>query len=115
MIFFFLIMLVPHVLLYSNRPMFSIAMAWGYGVGYIFLYIAFAYVLRMVFSILPQLAPKQRFALISLLPAGILFLVNAAKSQGGKRLRSLLLGCGFVLLTVAGPLHDVAQTGSHFC
>lgn len=48
-------------------------------------------------------------AFIAWVPLGILFLVNAFKSHGWQRLRSSLLGLGFLVLTVAGPLHGLAQ------
>jgi hypothetical protein len=47
---------------------------------------------------------------LTFLPAGVLFLRNAARSQGGRRTRSLLLGVGFILMVVAGPPHDIAGT-----
>jgi hypothetical protein len=50
------------------------------------------------------------FATLALLPAAILFIVNAVKTSGARRLRSALLGAGFLLQMSAGPLHDVART-----
>ena len=50
-------------------------------------------------------------AAITVLPAAILFLINAFKSHGARRVRSLLLGSGLFLLMTAGPLHDTARTG----
>lgn len=50
------------------------------------------------------------FALVTLLPAAILFIVNAVRSSGARRVRSLLLGFGFLLQMSAGPLHDVARS-----
>jgi hypothetical protein len=49
-------------------------------------------------------------AALTFLPAGILFLRNAFKSQGAKRTRSFLLGIGFITMVVAGPPHDIAST-----
>jgi len=49
-------------------------------------------------------------ALLTFLPAGILFLRNASKTEGPRRTRSLLLGTGFIAMVVAGPPHDVAAT-----
>ncbi len=53
-------------------------------------------------------------AIIAWVPLGILFLVNAVKSHSGQRIRSLLLGFGFILLTAVGPLHGLAQTYAQF-
>lgn len=49
------------------------------------------------------------FATLALLPAAILFIRNAIKSTGARRVRSALLGAGFLLQMSAGPLHDVAR------
>ncbi|MDB5178594.1 MAG: hypothetical protein JWN01_537 [Patescibacteria group bacterium] len=49
-------------------------------------------------------------AAVSVLPAAVLFIINAFKSHSTRRVRSLLLGTGFFLLMTAGPLHDVART-----
>ncbi|HEY6737075.1 MAG TPA: hypothetical protein VI322_05155 [Candidatus Saccharimonadia bacterium] len=49
------------------------------------------------------------FAMLTLLPAGILFLANAFRNPA-QRIRSALLGVGFFVMTIAGPLHDVATT-----
>lgn len=165
MFIFFALMGLPHLLLYTNyASSFPMAMAWGYTVGHIFMFIAFTYVTRMIFAILPQLSSKERWAtiggavvtvvatiitavtmigmsqpsydysanitnlnaaapvgaaiagaaLLSLLPAGVLFLFSAFKQSGGHRTKSLLLGLGFVILTVAGPLHDVARNWQSF-
>jgi hypothetical protein len=51
------------------------------------------------------------FAMLSFLPPAILFLINTFRGDSGRRLRSLLLGFGFLVVTAAGPLHDNAQTG----
>ncbi len=48
-------------------------------------------------------------AVVAWVPLGILFLVNAVKGHGGQRVRPLLLGSGFLLLTAVGPLHGLAQ------
>jgi hypothetical protein len=46
-------------------------------------------------------------ALTTIFPAGILFLVNAFRNPA-QRLRSGLMGVGFLIMTFAGPMHDVA-------
>jgi hypothetical protein len=164
MAIFFAFMFSPHLLIYTHPALFPQAMAWGYVVGHIFLYIAFTYIMRVTFTIVPQLANKEKavmviaaffnvaitainaqtmiwgtqpaydsvrnitqlnaavvvgaaigiFALVSLLPAAILFLVIAVKGKGGQRVRSLLLGTGLVMMTIAGPLHDVALNWQQF-
>lgn len=53
-------------------------------------------------------------AFIAWVPLGILFLINAIKSHGWQRLRSSLLGVGFLLLTVAGPMHGLATNYQQF-
>jgi hypothetical protein len=165
MIAFFTIMTLPHLWLYVDPLHFPIAMAWGYTVGHIFLYTAFAYTARMFCVIMPRLASKEKlvgiglgvvfnvivtaltaatmifgtlpvydyerhitqfnaspfvgaaigiFALLSLTPLAVLFLVRAFKTTPGQRLRPLLLGLGFVGMSVAGPLHDTAQNWQTF-
>jgi hypothetical protein len=49
------------------------------------------------------------FAALAVFPPAVLFIVNAFKSQGNRRVRSLILGGGLILLMTAGPLHDVAK------
>lgn len=164
MIFFFVFVSAPHIWLYTNPTQFPWAMAWGYVIGHIFLYVALTYIGRMLFSVVPSLADKEHwvkyagtainilitiitfatmitgtlpvydyerhvtqvnaspavgasigiFAVLTLLPTAILFLIRAAKSHGGPRRRSLLLGAGFLVITVAGPLHDIAQNWQAF-
>jgi hypothetical protein len=48
------------------------------------------------------------FGICTFLPAGILFLRNAAKTEGPRRVRSVLLGLGFIMMVLAGPPHDIA-------
>ena len=50
------------------------------------------------------------FMLIAVLPPAILFVRNGIRSYGN-RTRSLLLGIGFMVMIVGGPLHDNAKTG----
>jgi hypothetical protein len=164
MAIFFAFMFTPHLLINIQPALFPQAMAWGYVIGHIFLYIAFTYIMRVTCAIVPQLASKEKavivvaaffnvaitalnaqtmiwgiqpaydtvrnitqlnasvivgaaigiFALVSLLPAAILFLVIAVKGKGGHRIRSLLLGAGLVIMTIAGPLHDVALNWQQF-
>lgn len=48
-------------------------------------------------------------AAIAWVPLGVFMLGNAIKSRGWQRLRSSLLGLGFLIITVAGPLHGLAE------
>jgi hypothetical protein len=48
-------------------------------------------------------------ALLTVMPAAILFLANAVRNPAS-RVRSLLLGSGFLLMVAGGPLHDVATS-----
>jgi hypothetical protein len=43
------------------------------------------------------------------MPAAVLFLINAWRKPE-QRIRSGLLGSGFAVISLAGPLHDVATT-----
>lgn len=154
---FFLLMWLPNVLLSTNPAAFPEAMAWGYVVGHIFLYIAFLTAALMLCAIVPRLAGKERWvvvigsifmvyqtvinaitmiwgrqpsynyeqslvqynaapivgagigviALITIFPAGILFIMNAVRNPA-QRLRSGLMGSGFLAMTIGGPMHDVA-------
>jgi hypothetical protein len=161
---FFVLMGLPHLLIYSRPDLFPIAMAWGYTVGHIFLYAAYIYLLCMTMEIIPRLTSKQNwviwggivanigitiltavtmiggklpsfdhahnvthfnavpavgiciavFSILAFVPPAVLFLINAFRSQGHRRIRSLLLGMGFLVTTIAGPLHDNAQTGQMY-
>jgi hypothetical protein len=51
-------------------------------------------------------------ALASTLPAVVLFIINGIKASGPARLRSLVLALGFFMLIAAGPVHDLAKTGT---
>jgi hypothetical protein len=83
----------------------------------------------MVFGILPQYDHSHSvilfnahpvvgagiaiFALAALLPTAILLIRNGLRNPAS-RVRSLLLGIGFILLMAAGPLHDNAKTSSMY-
>lgn len=151
---------LPHILLSLDPSKFPIAMAWGYIIGHVFLYIGLIQILRMTFSMVPRLVNKERYAIIfgvlatvfitalniqtmvfgrlpeydfqqlvtlfntapvvgaaigiyaitGLLPATILLFRNGYRNPDA-RLRSYLLGTGFLIMMTAGPLHDVARTG----
>lgn len=150
---------LPQLTLNSNPDFFSEAMAWGYVIGHVFCYIAFTYVLRLTFSMIPRLANKQSlaitigilaniiitavtiftmvystqptydaersvtlfnvapivgaliglFALVCVLPAAVLFIINGVRNQRA-RTRSFLLGGGLVFIMISGPMHDIATS-----
>lgn len=50
-------------------------------------------------------------AIASYLPTAILMLINGFRNHNA-RLRSFTLGLGFIVILIAGPLHDVARTSS---
>ncbi len=158
MAIFFAIMWAPHLWLSLDPSKFPLYMAIGYTFGHIFLYLAFIAIARMMFLMLPRLAPKEPliivvgsvlivlitivnaatmifgrqpsydyaqhltqfnaspvvgafiglFAALTVLPPAVLFIINAFRSHGPRRVRSFLLGIGFFVLMTAGPLHDIA-------
>mgnify|MGYP003498408058 FL=1 len=157
---FTVLIFLPHILLSLDPGKFPIAMAWGYVIGHVFLYIALIQIIRMTFSMVPRLVNKERYAIIfgvvatilvtalniqtmvfgtlpeydyeqqvtifnaapvvgaaiglfaisGLLPATVLLFRNGHHNPDA-RLRSYLLGVGFLILMTAGPLHDVARSG----
>ncbi len=54
------------------------------------------------------------FAGLAMIPPALLFLHRAIRSKGSGRIRPLLLGIGFLLMAIAGPLHDNAQNWQTF-
>lgn len=59
---FCIIMFLPTLTLWFDPSLFPVTMAWGYVIGHTFIYIAFIYILRLMFSIVPRLAGKQSLA-----------------------------------------------------
>lgn len=160
---FYLPVSLPFIFLETSPSQFPMAMAIGFMVGHIFLYLAYMYTLRMTFSLIPQLADKDKWAvgwgvliallgtglafftmvlgtppsydyskhivdyqqapplaatiaigaIIAWIPAGIFFVSHAIRNRAS-RTRSLLLGVGFITLTVVGPLHGLAQNWQMF-
>lgn len=53
-------------------------------------------------------------SMATFLPVAILLLVGSFRNHGAARLRSLLMGSGFAVVAVSGPLHDVANTWQMF-
>jgi len=51
-------------------------------------------------------------SVFSLVPAVILFGISVFKTRGVARVKPLLLTLGFLIVMVAGPLHDVARSGT---
>ncbi len=164
MAIFMVFMWLPNFWLALAPERFPLAMAIGYVVGHVFLYIAFSYIARMTCRIVPRLNSKEKlvtiacyilsavitaitamtmiwgkqpaydyihgvtllnaspivgpsigiFALLTVIPAAILFMIHAFKSQGSRRVRSLLLGIGLFVLMTGGPLHDNATTSTMY-
>lgn len=160
---FYLPITLPFIFLYTHTDQFPLAMAIGF-LGHALLFIAYIYASRMTFSLIPQLANKDRWvvlvgsavcvlgtaailftmvlgthpsydygahivnykeappvsgtialgAIIAWVPAGILFIYNAIRSRGSQRMRSILLGVGFLTLTAVGPLHGLARNWQTF-
>ncbi len=61
---FCICLFLPQLALSTNPSLFPILMAWGYIIGHVFAYIAFTYVLRLTFSMVPRLAHKQKYAVM---------------------------------------------------
>jgi hypothetical protein len=61
---FCLIMALPTPAISLAPEAFPALMAWGYTVGHIFTYIAFTYILRLLFSLVPRLANKDLLAVL---------------------------------------------------
>jgi hypothetical protein len=54
------IITIPYVWLRVSDDAFSQAMAWGYVIGHIFTYLGLMYISRMVFALVPKLAPYDK-------------------------------------------------------
>jgi hypothetical protein len=53
-------------------------------------------------------------SLIAYVPGIVLFIIAAVRERGDKRIRSILLALGMLIIMVAGPLHAVAATWQIF-
>jgi len=154
------LMAIPYFWLHVSPSAFSTAMAWGYVVGHVFIYLACLSVALMVCTLVPKLAGAGRIitviwvlfiiaitainartmiwgvqpifdtnlsltefraspivgagigaqAMVGLFPAFILFAIGAAKGTGSRRLKSVLLAIGFLVIIAGGPMHDLART-----
>lgn len=51
-------------------------------------------------------------SVFSLVPAVILFGISSFKAKGIMRIKPSLLALGFLIVMIAGPLHDVARSGT---
>jgi hypothetical protein len=156
---------VPQYVLLTNPSQFPIQQGWAYIYGHIFFYISVMYITCLTFSMIPQLANKQKYAvigvaiagvivtcltiatmiygtlpsydaennvvklnaaviigacygilaLVSYLPASILFIINGFRAHERQaRVRSFLLGTGLFLIIIAGPLHDLATNAQQY-
>lgn len=62
---FCLLIFIPHLLLTIAPGIFPIAMAWGYIIGHVALYIGLIYILRLTFSMVPRLANKEKYVIVA--------------------------------------------------
>jgi hypothetical protein len=60
---FCLLIFLPHTLLGFAPNGFPQAMAWGYIIGHVSLYIGLIYILRLTFSMVPRLADKEKYVI----------------------------------------------------
>jgi L-lactate permease len=51
------------------------------------------------------------FTLVTMVPVVVMFAVFAARSTGPRRIRSLLLASGMVVLIASGSMHNIARSG----
>lgn len=68
---FFVFMFLPHALLGYRPELFPLAMALGYVIGHVFMYLGFINILRLFFSIVPRLNDKDGLAVVLGLVAAI--------------------------------------------
>jgi hypothetical protein len=59
---FYVFIFAPYIVLTTNPDAFPLAMAVGYVVSHVFMYIAFTYIIRLMFSMLPRVASKSKYA-----------------------------------------------------
>ena len=72
---------LPYLALGMGSAAFSSAMAWGYVVGHVFCYIAFMYIMRMVFALVPRLNAYDRVVIIGWVVATIVVTAINAKTM----------------------------------
>jgi hypothetical protein len=53
-------------------------------------------------------------SILSILPAAILFAMNAFRGTGFRRLKSTLLATGFLLVMIGGPMNDNSHTAAMY-
>jgi hypothetical protein len=58
-----LFMLLPHVLISFKPEYFPFAMALGFTIGHVFLYLSFTQMFRLTFSLIPRLSDKETVAI----------------------------------------------------
>jgi hypothetical protein len=63
-IFYGIFMLTPHLLLYFRPESFPLVMSVSFVIGHVFLYFSFLQMMRLTFSLLPQLNNKQFIVII---------------------------------------------------
>lgn len=151
---------LPYFWLGADPAGFPLAMAWGYVIGHVFAYLAFLYIARTTFALIPRLSSYDKIlvpvwlivsalvtivnaktmiwgvrpiynytshltelraapivgasiaviAMFAFLPAIVLFVVATVKARGIDRVKPATLALGFLLLTIAGPMHDIARS-----
>jgi hypothetical protein len=83
---FFVSVFTPHILLETAPENFPLGMALGYVIGHIFLYIAFYFIGRLLFSMVPRLENKTYILTIfSSVAIPVLTLLNTVTMIWGKR------------------------------
>lgn len=53
-------------------------------------------------------------AMVGLFPAFVLFAINGIKGSGSRRVKSILLAAGFLVIIAGGPMHDLARTAAFY-
>lgn len=54
--------------------------------------------------------PLGVMAVFAFMPAIILFIISAVKARGINRVKPILIAAGFIIITIAGPMHDNATS-----
>jgi len=83
---FFLLMFLPHLLLNFDASKFPLYMSLGYTIGHIFYYVSLLYLSRALFSLVPQLAKREKIAtMLSVIIGSIITVLTTVTMVFGKR------------------------------
>ncbi|HEY4160569.1 MAG TPA: hypothetical protein VGM08_00750 [Candidatus Saccharimonadales bacterium] len=83
---FFLLMFLPHLWLNFDSSKFPLYMALGYTIGHVFYYISLLYLSRVLFSLVPSLASREKIAIVlSAVIGTIITVLTTATMVFGKR------------------------------